>query len=136
MKTAETTLSGKKNYKPTTYKLTDNQQKKLDDSPLTLDEFIAMEEFAKYLPRGKRKLKLNMPELRDELLSKEGVFQLTDSTGLRQGGLASRTGDLKAPPKKATQELDQKTIIYTIKNKNKLKSNPNPTSFKNNISLK
>ena len=94
-----------------------------------------MEEFAKYLPRGHRKLKLNMAELRDELLSKSGVNQMTDVSGLRSGGLAARTGNLKAPPKKATQELDQRTILYTIKNNNRLKGNPNFTSFKNVLSV-
>ncbi len=128
-------IDGKETYKAPAYKLDNNKMKMLEDSSMTLDEFIAMEEFATYLPRGHRKLKLNMPELRDDLLSKRGVNQMTDKDGLRSGGMAARTGNMKAPPKKATQELDQKTIIYNIKNKNKLKTNPNPTSFKNNISL-
>lgn len=110
--------------------------KKLEDSKISLDEFIATEQFAKYLPRGNRKLKLNMPELRDDLLSKQGLYQGTDVNGLRSGGLAARTGNLKAPPKKATKELSQKAILYSIKNDNRLKTNPNYTSFKNNISLK
>jgi len=128
-------IDGKKTYNAGKYKLSDAQMKKIEDSNITLDEFIVMEEFAQYLPRGNRKLKLNMPELRDELLSKKGVNQVTNTDGLRSGGLAARTGNEKAPPKKATQELDQKTILYTIKNKNRLKTNPNFTSFKNNISI-
>lgn len=129
-------IDGKQTYKPTTFKVNDSKMKKIEDANLSLDEFIVMEEFAQYLPRGHRKLKLNMPELRDQLLSKKGVNQMTDSDGLRSGGLAARTGNLKAPPKQATKELDQKTILYTIKNKNRIKENPNYTSFKNNISLK
>ena len=124
-------IGGYKTYKAGKGKMTDKMQEKIKDSTITLDEFIAMEQFAKYLPRGKRKLKLNMPELRNELLSKPNVNQMTDVSGLRNGGLAARTGNLKAPPKKATQELDQRTILYTIKNNNRLKTNPNPTSFKN-----
>ena len=77
-----------------------------------------------------------MPELRDDLLSKRNLNQGTDTNGLRSGGLAARTGNLKAPPKKATKELEQKTMLFTIKNDNRLKTNPNYTSFKNNISLK
>ncbi len=129
-------IDGKQTYNAPTFKVNDAKMKKIEDSNLSLDEFIVMEEFAQYLPRGHRKLKLNMPELRDQLLSKKGVNQMTDSDGLRSGGLASRTGNLKAPPKQATKELDQKTILYTIKNKNRIKTNPNYTSFKNNISLK
>ena len=128
-------LGGYKTYKAGTGKMTDKMQQKIKDSTISLDEFIAMEQFASYLPRGKRKLKLNMPELRNELLSKSGVNQMTDVSGLRSGGLAARTGNLKAPPKKATQELDQRTILYTIKNNNRLKGNPTPTSFKNVLSV-
>lgn len=128
-------IDGKQTYNAGKLKMDDTMMKKIQNSNITLDEFIVMEEFAQYLPRGNRKLKLNMPELRDELLSKKGVNQVTDADGLRSGGLAARTGNLKAPPKQATKELDQKTILYTIKNKNRLKTNPNYTSFKNNISI-
>jgi len=130
------TIDGKKTYKAPTYKIDERLQKKIDESPLDLDTFIAMEQFSKYLPRGKRQLKLNLPELRNELLSKSDINQLTDTDGLRSGGLASFTGNNKAPPKKATKLLDQKTINYNIKNKNKLSTNPNPTSFKNTFSLR
>ena len=129
-------IDGKQTYNDTTYKLSDTKMKKLENSKISLDEFIATEQFAKYLPRGNRKLKLNIPELRDDLLSKRGLNQGTDTNGLRSGGLAARTGNLKAPPKPATKELGQKAILYTIKNDNRLKTNPNYTSFKNNISLK
>jgi hypothetical protein len=128
-------IAGKKTYKAPTYKLTKEMKERIDRSPLTLDSFISMEQFATYLPRGYRRLKLNMPELRDELLSKRGMNQGTDTNGLRSGGKAAMSGNKKAPPKKATQELTQKTILYNIKNKNKLASNPNPTSFKNKVKL-
>lgn len=129
-------IDGKQTYNDTKFKLSTTKMKKLEDSKMDLDEYIVMEQFAKYLPRGNRKLKLNMPELRDDLLSKRNLNQGTDTNGLRSGGLAARTGNLKAPPKKATKELGQKTMLFTIKNDNRLKTNPNYTSFKNNISLK
>jgi len=135
LKQREARIDGNQTYSAPTYKLDNKMEKKLKTSNLTLDSYIAMEEFAKYLPRGNRKLKLNMPELRDELLSKRGVNQMTDDDGLRSGGKAAMTGKDKAPPKKATKLLDQKTINYNIKNNNRLKGNPNPTSFKNNFKL-
>lgn len=135
LQTRKSRIDGKQTYNPPTYKIDDAKMKKIEDSNITLDEFIVMEQFAQYLPRGHRKLKLNMPELRDELLSKKGLNQGTDSYGLRSGGLAAMTGGDKAPPEKATKELDQKAILYTIKNNNRIPTNPNYTSFKNNISL-
>lgn len=128
-------IAGKKTYNAPTYKLTKDMEKKLEMSPLSLDSFISMEQFATFLPRGKRKLRLNMPELREELLSKRGMNQGTNVDGLRSGGKAAMTGSMKAPPKKATSELDQATILYNIMNKNKLATNPNPTSFKNKFRL-
>lgn len=128
-------IDGKETYNAPTFKLDDAKMKKIEDSNITLDEFIVMEQFAQFLPRGHRKLKLNMPELRDELLSKKGINQGTDSYGLRSGGTAAMAGNDKAPPEKATKELDQKAILYTIKNNNRLPTNPNYTSFKNNFSL-
>ena len=128
-------IAGKKTYNAPTYKLTKDMEKKLEMSPLSLDSFISMEQFATFLPRGRRKLRLNMPELREELLSKRGLNQGTDVDGLRSGGKAAMTGNMKAPPKKAASELDQATILYNIMNKNKLATNPNPTSFKNKFRL-
>jgi hypothetical protein len=129
-------IDGKQTYKTDILgKVPSKVEEALKESTLTLDSYIAMNQFAKFLPRGKRNLSLNIPELRDELLSRQGVFQMTDSSGLRSGGLAAMTGNLKAPPKKATKELSQSTILYTIKNKNRLKTNPNYTSWKNNVSI-
>jgi len=126
-------IAGKKTYNAPTYKLTRDMKKRIEMSPLSLDSFISMEQFATYLPRGHRRLKLNLPELRSELLSKRGLNQGTDVDGLRSGGKAAMLGNMKAPPKKATAELEQKTILYNIMNKNKLAKNPNPTSFKNKV---
>jgi hypothetical protein len=127
-------------------KLDDKMMEKIEESEITLDEFIVMEQFAKYLPRGKRKLKLNLSELKTELLSNINLNPLTDSDGLRTGGTASMKGNMKAKPKLATKnikEMEQKAFNFSIKNKNRVKSsynlnngdNPRYTSFKNNFKI-
>ena len=94
---------------------------------ITQDEMIVMEEYAKYLPRGKRQLKLNVKELRNTVLANDLMAApLTKTSGLNKGGNISLIG---GKPKV------QKDYIYTIKNKNKLPNNPNPTSFKNNFKI-
>ena len=127
-------------------KLDDKMLEKIEESEITLDEFIVMEQFAKYLPRGKRKLKLNMSELKTELLSNINLNAMTDSDGLRTGGTDSMKGNMKAKPKLATKnikEMEQKAFNFTIKNKNRVKSdynlkngdNPRYTSFKNKFKI-
>jgi hypothetical protein len=127
-------------------KLDTKMLEKIEESEITLDEFIVMEQFAKYLPRGKRKLKLNMSELKTELLSNINLSALTDSNGLRTGGTAAMKGNMKAKPKLATKnikEMEQKAFNFTIKNKNRVKSdynlnngdNPRYTSFKNKFKI-
>lgn len=127
-------------------KLSAKRMKDIEDSKISLDEYIAMEQFAQFLPRGKRKLRLNLPELRKELLSNQKANAMTDVQGLRSGGLASKVGNNKAPANRSTKlikELNQSDMLFTIKNKNRLKSrvndkqsfNPNYTSFKNNFKI-
>ena len=127
-------------------KLDDKMLEKIEESEISLDEFIVMEQFAKYLPRGKRKLKLNMSELKTELLSNINLNAMTDSDGLRTGGTAAMKGNMKAKPKLATKnikEMEQKAFNFTIKNKNRVKSgynlndgdNPRYTSFKNKFKI-
>ena len=126
--------------------LDEKLQKKIDNSRLNTDQFIAMTEFAEYLPRGNRKLKLNMPELRDELLSNQKLNALTNSDGLRTGGMASYAGNEKAKVKPAIKDIKedtQRAFMFSIKNNNRVqnevnfnKFNPNYTSFKNNFSLR
>jgi len=99
-----------------------------DEAEISQDEMIIMEQYAKLLPRGNRKLKLNIPELRDTIISKDLIAApLTKTSGLNSGGTNSLLG--KGKPK------TQKDYIVDIQNKNALKSNPNFTSFKNNFSL-
>ena len=88
-------------------KLDDKMMEKIEESEITLDEFIVMEQFAKYLPRGKRKLKLNLSELKTELLSNINLNPLTDSDGLRTGGTASMKGNNRAKPKLATKNIKE-----------------------------
>jgi len=127
-------------------KLNEKVMKDIENSKISLDEYIALQEFAQYLPRGHRKLKLNIPELRDELLSSKNLNPLTDRQGLRSGGKASMTNGGKVDPKKSSKiikEASQADLLFTIKNKNRLKSrvnadrsfNPNYTSFKNNFKI-
>jgi len=109
-------------------KLVDNNlDKEKAKSEITQDEMIIMEEYAKYLPRGKRQLKLNVKELRNTVLANDLMAApLTKTSGLNKGGNLSLVG---GKPK------EQKEYLYTIQNKNKLPNNPNPTSFKNNFKI-
>ena len=108
-------------------KLIDNKQKDKAKAEITEDEMIVMQEYAKYLPRGKRKLKLNVKELRDTVLANDLMaIPLTKTSGLNSGGNLSLKGG---------NPMEQKEYLYTIKNKNKLPNNPNPTSFKNNFKI-
>lgn len=94
---------------------------------ITEDEMIVMGEYAKYLPRGKRQLKLNVKELRNTVLANDLMaIPLTKTSGLNRGGNISLVG---------TKPKEQKEYLYTIKNDNKLPGNPNPTSFKNNFKI-
>jgi len=111
-------------------KLVDNNKDKDKGkvkSEISQDEMIVMEEYAKYLPRGKRQLKLNVKELRNTVLANDLMAApLTKTSGLNRGGNLSLVG---GKPKQ------QKEYLYTIQNKNKLANNPNPTSFKNNFKI-
>ena len=97
-------------------------------SEISGDEMLVMEQYAKLLPRGNRKLKLNVPLLRDTVLAKDLIAApLTKTSGLNSGG--NNSLKTKGPAK------SQKDYIVNIQNKNSLKTNPNFTSFKNNFSL-
>ncbi|MFT4803258.1 MAG: hypothetical protein ACI9YE_000450 [Psychroserpens sp.] len=94
-------------------------------SKLTEDEYIVMKQYAQYLPHGYQRLKLDIPELRQTLIETDlKKAPLTKTAGLNSGGNLSLLG---GRPK------TQKEYLVSIMNKNKLASNPNPTSFKNNI---
>jgi len=109
--------------------LIDNEQKTPSDK-ITQDEIIINEQYAQYLPRGKRQLKLNVPELRNAVVANDLIAApLTKTSGRNAGGNMSLKPNVLPNPK------TQKEYINTILNKNKLPKNPNPTSFKNNYKI-
>ena len=113
--------------KPT---LTDKEKEAIERSRMSEDQYLAMLEFAKEGARlsGKRQLKLNFPALRDMLVSdnlERGVNSLTDRSGLSRGG--------KVGEGKPLELLDQRQHLFNLINNNKLRENPNPTSFKINF---
>jgi hypothetical protein len=92
------------------------------------EEMLVLENYAKYLPRGNRKLSLNIKELTDALLSRiEIAAPLTKTSGLNRGGKLSLTTE--KPPK------SQNEYLATIQNKNNLKTNPNFAGFKNDFKI-
>ena len=112
--------------KEETLKLPKAVEKRLKDSIITPEMYEEMLYFAKYQPAGKRKLN-------DANLSKmvigEDIAPLTDTQGLRLGGMVSE-GNVDRKP------LKNKTIKINIKNNNRIEGNPNYPSFKNNFKLK
>ena len=86
---------------------------------MSQDDMIIMEQYAQYLPSGKRQLKLNMSELRDTVLSNDLLeAPLTKTSGLNRGGNIS----LKL-------KTQGEYISNTIENKNRLRNNPKYTSL-------
>ena len=105
----------------------------LDSLEFIKDEFgmkVILENYAQYLPRGKRQLKLNVKELTDAVLARDLIAApLTKTSGLNRGGLLSLTTQKPKNPK------SQSEYIATIKNKNNLERNPNFTGFKNDFKI-
>jgi len=101
-------------------------QNRLKDSIITPEMYTNMLYFAQQQPSGKRKLNdINT----SKLIITENIAPLTDTQGLRKGGLVSE-GNVDRKP------LKNKTIKLNIKNNNRIEGNPNYTSFKNNFKLK
>ena len=102
-------------------------QERLSKSNISDEEFYQMLYFAKFQPRGKRRL--NKKELSDLVIGFSEA-PLTSTSGLRNGGKVSKTIlDGSIDPLKA------KSFIANIKNKNRIPTNPNFTSFKNSIKI-
>ena len=109
-----------------TIKLPKAVEKRLKDSIITPEMYEQMLYFAKYQPAGKRKLNdINL----SQMVIGEDIAPLTDTQGLRKGGLVSE-GNVDRKP------LKNKTIKINIKNNNRLEGNPNYPSFKNSFKLK
>ena len=112
--------------KPKVMKLSKAVENRLKESIITPAMYEEMLYFAKYQPSGKRKL--NDTNLARMVIG-EDIAPLTDTQGLRKGGMVSEGNVNKKP-------LKNKTIKLTVKNNNRLKDNPNYTSFKNDFKLK
>lgn len=101
-------------------------EKRLKDSIITPEMYEEMLYFAKFQPAGKRKLNdVNL----SRMVIGEDIAPLTDTQGLRKGGMVSE-GNVDRKP------LKNKVIKLNIKNNNRLEENPNYPSFKNNFKLK
>ena len=111
--------------KPKVMKISKGVERRLKDSIITPAMYEEMLYFAKYQPSGKRKL--NDTNL-SRMVIGEDIAPLTDTQGLRKGGMVSEGNVNKKP-------LKNKTIKLTVKNTNRLKNNPNYTSFKNDFKL-
>ena len=119
-------------------------KERLGKSVMSEDAYLSMVQYAKWLPRGKRQLRLNMPELRDLLVSSDlKDTPLTKLSGLNSGGKLAFASNQST--KQVQKLLTQAEAIKgpTILNKRRVKSesnfkggfNPNYTSFKNNFRL-
>ena len=109
-----------------TLKLPKAVEKRLKDSIITPEMYEEMLYFAKYQPSGKRKLNdVNL----SKMVIGEDIAPLTDTQGLRKGGMVSE-GNVDRKP------LKNKPIKLNIKNNNRLEGNPNYPSFKNDFKLK
>lgn len=110
-------------------KMPQSVRDRLEKSLIDEDTYLNMLYFAKYQPNGRRKLN-------DENLSSMVVGEddapLTNTQGLRKGGTVA----ISMLKDNSRKPLKTKPLNLSIKNNNRLKSNPNYTSFKNNFSLK
>ena len=75
-------------------KIPDNVEKRMKKNKMSQDEYLSLLVFAKHLPRGRQELKLNYPELRDQLIAdnQTGKSSLSQTSGLRRGGIVASKG--------------------------------------------
>ena len=148
---AKYSVNGKRNPAAESYpialdkKLPKAVKEKLGKSVMSEEEYLTMTEYARWLPRGKRQLRLNQSELRELLVSNDlKKTSLTKISGLNSGGKLAFGANQGT--KQVQQLLTQQEHIKsnTIKNNNRVSNsfynfkgglNPNYTSFKNNIRL-
>ena len=105
-------------------------KKRIEASKIDQDAYLAMLEYAKYLPHGKRQLQLDFPKLREMLVSTDlEETPLTKRSGLNSGGMVAQ----HTPPK--LELLSQREHLFSILNKNKSPDKPAPTYCNNNIHL-
>ncbi len=148
---AKYSVNGKREPQKETYpialdkKLPKAVKERLGKSVMSEEAYLSMEQYAKWVPRGKRQLKLNMPELKELLISNDlKKTSLTKISGLNSGGKLAFSANqgTKQVQKLLTQQEHIKS--NTILNNNRVSNsfynfkggkNPNPTSFKNHIRL-
>ncbi len=148
---AKYSVNGKRNPSAETYpialdkKLPRAVKERLGKSTMDETAYLAMVEYAKWLPRGKRQLRLNQSELRELLISNDlKKTSLTKISGLNSGGKLAFSANqgTKQVQKLLTQQEHIKT--NTIMNNNRVSNsfynfkggkNPNYTSFQNHIRL-
>ena len=113
-------------------------EKSIEDSKITMDEYLIMSSYARWLPSGLRQMKLNMPKLRDELISVQLKKEpLSIVSGLRTGGLVSKFGSKAITQLEYIQNIKNNNRISNYQNLNGLNGNgsmgfdPNYTSWKN-----
>lgn len=104
-------------------------QKRIKESSIDTETFERLLYFAKYQPSGKRQLN---EENLSYLIIGNDEPSLTDTQGLRKGGLVSEDIEENSSRK----GLKKKQLNLNIKNNNRLKTNPNYSSFKNNFKIK
>lgn len=133
LKVAQNSVAGEENPKDEIYhnnnlpNIPKSVKKRMARAEISENEYLTMLAYAHWLPSGKRKLKLNYPELREMLVAKDlEQAPLTQTSGLSKGGMVS----VKDP--KILHEMTQQEHL-TLLNKNRLKNNPVYTSFRNNF---
>lgn len=108
----------------------DSVKRKLKKADISEEDYEKMLYFARYQPRGHRKL--NDEDLSYLVIGEDqSKMPLTNTQGLRKGGQVSKSV-LNNSIKPLT---NNKQLNFSIKNNNRLKSNPNFTSFKNQFKL-
>ena len=109
-------------------KLPQSVKDRLEKSLIDEDTYLKMLYFAKYQPSGRRKL--NDENLSNMVIG-EDEAPMTDTQGLRKGGQTS----ISILKNNSIKPLKTKPLNLNIKNNNRLKGNPNYTSFKNNFKM-
>ena len=148
---ARYSVNGKRNPSAESYpialdkKLPKSVKERLGKSTMSEEAYLTMTEYAKWLPRGRRQLRLNQSELKELLISNDlKKTSLTKISGLNSGGKLAFSANqgTKQVQKLLTQQEHIKT--NTIMNNNRVSNsfynfkggkNPNYTSFKNHIRL-
>jgi len=133
------------------YKLPVKVRKALETSRISDNDYIILQEYARFLPRGKRELlRLDLPALKKILLGNVlAKDSLTNDSGLRQGGKIADMVVERKPKEEIIKTLLTQREHHTIFNGSTVvnphnytrglaerNQNPNPTSFKNHFVLK